>query len=414
MGADPHSLRFDRAQREFACSACSNCMRGRLRHVFMVSEIALALVLLTGAGLLLKSFGRLLHVHTGFQPEKLLAASINLPAAKYREPHQRTEFATRLLEKLEGSPDVRQTAVSAGLPFVGANDVGIRFERPPSPTVGGTTANYYAASPSCFKTIGIPLLRGRSFTERDTTGAPPVVVINETMAKVFFTNVDPIGQRLDISGPTYMREVIGVVGDVKQSGLKIKVVPQVYEPFLQKPSNSLHVVIRGSNPARLAETVRNELFAIDKDQPISRVRIMEESVAQSVTQDRLSAFVLALFAGLAMTLAASGIYGVFGYSYSQRTHEIGIRIALGARQEEVLKLVLGHCLRLVLFAVAIGVGASALLTRFMSTLLYEVKPGDPIVVAAVSVILIAAALASAFGPAWRCSRVDPVVALKFE
>jgi len=389
--------------------------RSRLRHVFMVSEIALALVLLTGAGLLLKSFNQLLKVHIGFQPEKLLAATINLPAAKYREPYMRAEFVNRLMEKLEGLPDIRQTAVSAGLPFRGASDVGIQFERAPGAGAAGTTANYYAVSSSYFKTMGIPLIRGRLFLERDDATAPPVVVINEAMAKEFFANENPLGKRLDIGGPTYMREIIGVVGDVKQSSLKTRVAPQVYEPFLQKPSSNFLVVMRGlGDPTHLTEILRRQVLAIDRDQPVSNVRTMEESIARSMTQDRLSVFVLTLFAGLAMVLAATGIYGVFAYSFSQRTHEIGIRVALGARQQEVLKLVLGQCLRVVLVAVAIGVAVSALLTRFMATLLYEVKPADPIVVAAVSGILVAVALTAAFGPAWRSSRVDPVVALKLE
>ena len=387
--------------------------RGRIRYVFMVSEIALALVLLTGAGLVLKSFNRLLRVRPGFEPKNLLAATVNLPPAKYPEPRQRAEFVSRLLTKLEGLPDVRQTAISAGLPFRGASDVGIHFDRPPDAKAAGTTANYSAVSSSYFKTMGIPLLRGRFFTERDAATAPPVVVINEAMAKTFFANEDPLGKRLDISGPTYMREIIGVVGDVKQSGLKTRVAPQVYEPFLQKPSNNFHVVMRGlGEPAHLTEILRNQVSAIDKDQPIVNVKTMEDIVAGSMIQDRLSVFVLALFGGLAMALAATGIYGVFAYSVSQRTQEIGIRIALGARQQELLKLVLGQCLRMTLLAVAIGIAASALLTRLMGTILFEVKPADPFVLAAVSAILTAVALTAAFRPAWRASRVDPVVALK--
>jgi putative ABC transport system permease protein len=321
----------------------------------------------------------------------------------------------QLLDGLQSLPDVRQAAVSAGLPFTGADDVGIHFDRPPDAAVTGTTANYYAVSPFYLKAMGIPLIRGRFFTERDDSAAPPVVVINETMARVCCANEDPIGRRLDISGPTYMREIVGVVGDVKQTGLKTRVAPQVYEPFLQKPSNKFQIVVRGlGDPAHLAETIRRQVLAIDKNQPISNIRTMEESVARSMTQDRLSVFVLALFAGLAVTLAATGVYGVIAYSFTQRTHEIGIRVALGARQGEILKLVLGQCLRVVLLAVAVGLAASAMLSRFIATLLYDVKPADPAVLAVVSAILTAVALIAAFGPAWRASRVDPVIALKLE
>ncbi len=389
--------------------------RGHLRNSFMVSEIALAFVLLTGAGLLLKSFSRLLQVHTGFRPEKIVAGTINLPRATYREPRLRIDFVNRLLEKFESFPDVHQAAVSAGLPFGGADDVGIHFDAPPQTGATGTTAQYYAVTSSYLETMGIPLIRGRFFTERDDASAPPVVVINETMAKVCFASEDPIGKRLEISGPSYMREIIGVVGDVKQTNLKMRSVPQVYEPFLQNPTNNFNVVVRGlADAARSAEILRSQVFAVDKEQPISRIRTMEESVARSMTQDRLWVFVLGLFGGVALTLAATGIYGVFAYSCSQRTHEVGIRLALGARQQEVLKLVLGQCLRLVLLGAAIGLAVSAMVTRLLATLLYEVKSTDPLVQAAVSAILIGVALLAAFGPAWRASRVNPVIALKCE
>ncbi len=242
-----------------------------------------------------------------------------------------------------------------------------------------------------------------------------MVVINETMAKEYFANEDPLGKRLDISGPTYMREIIGVVGDVKQSGLKSRISPQVYEPFVQKPSNTFNIVVRGlGDPTHLAEIVRRQVLAIDGEQPISNIRTLRESVARSMTQDRLSVVVLGLFACLALILAATGIYGVIAYSVSQRTHEIGIRVALGAGQGELLRLVLGQCLRLVLLGVTIGLAVSAVLTRFIATLLYEVKPADPVILCAVSAILVAVALAAAGGPAWHASRVEPVIALKCE
>lgn len=205
------------------------------------------------------------------------------------------------------------------------------------------------------------------------------------------------------------------MGDVKQAGLKASTPPQVYEPFFQKPSDSFNVVVRGlGNPMQLAEVVRRQLLAVDKDQPVSNVRTMEEIVTSSVAQDRFSACLLALFGLLALTLAAVGIYGVIAYSVTQRTHEIGIRIALGARPSEVLKLVLSQSLQVVLLGVAIGVAASLLLTRLMATLLYEVKVTDPAIFVAVSAVLLGVALAAAFVPARRASRVDPMVALRYE
>ena len=357
-------------------------MRKSARSALVVSEVALALVLLSGAGLLVKSFWRLLEVRPGFNPESVLAARINLPAVKYPEPHKQNEFVHQLLGRIPES---------------------------------GTAANYYAVTPRYLQAMGIPLMRGRFFAERDTLESQPVVIINEVMARRFFPNEDPIGKRLDISGPTYLREIVGVVGDVKQGGLRASKTPQVYEPFLQKPSNSFNVVLRAAgNPMHVAEAVRHEVLAIDKEQPVSNVRTMEELVARSVTQDRLSAFLLGLFAALALGLAAIGIYGVMAYLVTQRTHEIGIRIALGAHQRGILQLVLEQSLRMVLLGLGIGLAASLALTRVLGNLLYEVKPSDPLIFIAVFILLLDVALIAAFIPARRASRVDPMVALRYE
>jgi predicted permease len=391
-------------------------VRSRVRSALVVSEVALALVLLTGAGLLLKSFRRLLDVRPGFNPESVLSAAINLPTAKYREPFQQTQFVDQLLQRIASLPGVRQAAVSAGLPFSSVSDAGVRIDgRPIGTPESGAPANYYRVTPLYLQVMGIPLIRGRFFTERDVMNGPPVVIINEMMAKRFFPNEDPIGKRLDISGPTYLREIAGVVGDVKQAGLKAASTPQVYEPFFQKPSSSFNLVVRGvGEPMRLAEAVRRQVLAIDRDQPVSKVRTMEEIVARSMAQDRLSVFLLGLFAFLALVLAAVGIYGVMAYSVTQRTHEIGIRMALGAHRGGILKLVLGQSLQVALLGVGIGLAASLLLTRLMASLLYEVKTTDPVIFAAVSAILLGVALTAAFVPARRASRVDPMVALRYE
>ncbi len=391
-------------------------MRNSARSALVVSEVALALVLLSGAGLLVKSFWRLLEVRPGFNPESVLAARINLPAVKYPEPHKQNEFVHQLLGRIQGLPGVRETAVSTSIPFSDVTDVGIRIDRrAPGTPESGTAANYYAVTPRYLQAMGIPLMRGRFFTERDTLASQPVVIINEVMARRFFPKEDPIGKRLDISGPTYLREIVGVVGDVKQGGLRASKTPQVYEPFLQKPSNSFNVVLRAAgNPMHVAEAVRHEVLAIDKEQPVSNVRTMEELVARSVTQDRLSAFLLGLFAALALGLAAIGIYGVMAYLVTQRTHEIGIRIALGAHQRGILRLVLEQSLRMVLLGLGIGLAASLALTRVLGNLLYEVKPSDPLIFIAVFILLLDVALIAAFIPARRASRVDPMVALRYE
>ncbi len=391
-------------------------LRAYLRNALVVSEVAFALVLLTGAGLLLKSFWKLLEVRPGFSAESVLTAKIDLPSVKYKEPYQQAQFVRRLIEQLASLPNVPQAAISAGLPFSDISDAGIRIDgRPISEPDSGTTANYYRVTPLYFRAMGIPLIRGRLFTQDDNASTQPVVLINETMARRFFPEGDPIGKRLDIAGPTYLREIVGVVGDVKQAGLKAPIAPQVYEPFFQKPADSFSVIVRGAgDPRPLADAVRQQVLMLDKDQPISNVRTMEEAVAATETQDRFSTFLLGLFAFLALVLAAVGIYGVIAYSVAQRTHEIGIRITLGARQSGILALVLIQSLRVVLIGVGIGLAVSLGLTRLMVSLLYEVKANDPIIFVAVSIILLGVALAAAFVPARRASHVDPMVALRYE
>jgi putative ABC transport system permease protein len=388
----------------------------RMRGAFVVSEVALALVLLTGSGLLLKSFWRLLEVQPGFIPENVVTAEIDLPPLQYEKPYQQTQFTLRLIEQLRRLPDIRQAAVSAGLPFSDIDDAGIRFGgRPPGAPDSGTTANYYRVTPMYFRAMEIPLIRGRLFSDHDIANSQPVVLINQTMAKQFFAREDPLGKRLDIAGPTSMREIVGVVGDVKQTGLKAAVPPQVYEPFFQKPSNSFSVVVRGvGNPLSLAESVRRQVLVLDEEQPISNVRTMGDIVGASMSQDRLSTSVLGLFALLALILAAVGIYGVIAYSVAQRTNEIGIRMALGARRTGILKLILAESLQIVLIGLGIGLVASFGLMRLLSSLLYEVKANDPIIFVAVSVVLLVAAIAAAYVPARRASRIDPIVALRYD
>jgi predicted permease len=261
----------------------------------------------------------------------------------------------------------------------------------------------------------IPLIRGRLFTDQDTAASRPVVLINETLARRYFPDEDAIGKRLDISGLTNLREIIGIVGDVKQEGLRTPTPPQVYEPFLQKPSKSFFMVVRGvGDPMRLAEAVRQQVLAADKYQPISDIRTLEDRLARSVTRDWFAAFLLGLFAILALALAAVGIYGVMAYSVTQRTQEIGIRIALGAHPRSILRLVLGQSLRTVLLGLGIGLAGSVALTRVLGSLLYEVTPRDPVTIVSVSTLLFAVALVAALVPARRAANVDPMVALHYE
>lgn len=384
----------------------------RIRNTLVIAEVALAVVLLVSAGLLLRSLWRLLDVPLGFNPQHVLAVSISLPRGVYREPLQQVQFAEGLLDRLENVPGIEAVGISTAIPLTSVEDAGITFGGPPRM---GTTANYFRVTPAYLRVMQIPLIRGRLITEQDTAASPPVVLINETMARRFFPDEDPIGKRLDIAGPTYLREIVGIVGDIKQESLRTATPPQVYEPFAQKPGPTIQVLLRArSNPMHFSEAVRQEVRAIDKAQPISEARPMEEIVAGSLTRDRFSVFVLGAFACLALILAAVGLYGVVGYVVTQRTNEIGIRIALGAEPRGIQRLVVVQSLRMVLIGLGLGLVGAVLVTGILRSLLYEVNPRDPMTFAVVTLLLVVVALAAAFIPARRAARVDPVLALRAE
>jgi predicted permease len=388
--------------------------RTRLRSALVASEVALAVVLLAGAGFLLKSLSKLLEVRSGINAEHVLTATINLPAVSYREPHDQTRFVESLLDRLQHVPDARAVAISTGLPFEGVEDSGISFDGRQG-ALGGTTANHYRVTPGYFRVMEIPLVRGRLFTDRDTAASPPVVLINETMARRFFPNDDPIGKRLDISGPTYMREIVGIVGDVRQEGLRRPAAPQVYEAFAQKPSAAFTVAMRSAaDPLPLVEDLRQQVFAIDRSQPLSNVRTMEQVVGETMTRDRMSAGLLGLFAAVALVLAAIGIYGVIACLVVQRTQEIGVRLALGANRANILRLILGQTMRLVMLGLAGGLIASLAASRLLQSLLYEVSPHDPLTLLSISVLIVTIALAAGLVPAWRAVRIQPMAALRAE
>jgi putative ABC transport system permease protein len=390
-----------------------SAMRRGTRAALVVAEVALALVLLIGAGLLTKSFQRLSVVDPGFRPDHVLTAQISLPTLKYPDPPQQTQFVDALLRRARSLPGATDVAISTSLPFSKVTDVGIRFDRPPDAAVTGTIANYYAVTPDYFRVLGVRLLKGRLLTAHDIAGGPPVVVINETMAKRFFADQDPIGTRLDISGPTYMREIVGIVADVKQDGLNAEAQPQVYEPYGQKPNRGLYVLLRtAGDPATLAESLRRDVTAIDPDQPISQAMTMEQLVGRTLAPHTLSAMLFGAFAMLGLALAAVGVYGVMAYSVAQRTREIGVRMALGQPAGSILRMVLGQSLALVSIGIGLGLLAAFLLSRYLKSLLFEVDTTDPMIFALFSAVLLATALVAAAIPARRAARVDPLVALQ--
>ena len=390
--------------------------RTRIRNALVAGEVALAVVLLVGAGLFVRSLSRLLEVPLGFTPERVLAVTINLPPAIYREPVQQMQFADRLLDRLRARPGVEAVGIATAFPLAGVTDVGIRFDgRSPESPLFSTNANYFRVTPGYLSAMRIPLIRGRLFTESDTAASLPVVLINETMARRSFPDEDPIGKRVDITGNTFMREIVGIVGDVKQESLKTPTPPQVYEPFSQQPRPSFHVLLRAAGePTPLAEAVREEVRALDSLQPISLARSMEEVVGRSLTRDRFSVFVLGVFACLALFLAAVGLYGVVAYSVTQRTNEIGIRIALGAEPRGVQRVIVVQSLTIAVIGVAVGIVTAAALSGILRSLLYEVQPRDPWTLAGVAALLIAVAATAAFVPARRAARIDPVHALRSE
>ncbi len=392
--------------------------RRLIRGSLVVLEVALALVLLVGAGLLIKSFLRLRSVDPGFNPAGALTAQIPLSQRKYPEDSQRVAFYTQLIEKVAALPGVQAAGAAMVTPLSGNDFVlGFRIEgRPPYPAGSEPDTNYYSVTPGYFKAMGIPLLRGRLFTERDTKDAPRVIIINETMAKRFFPGEDPIGKRLHVTmGPVLYREIVGIVGDVKHYSLDQEAKAQTYEPYAQQPFSGMTLVARTSgDPAGLSSAIRGEVLKIDKELPISNVKTLEQYLSTSIAQQRFSVLLLGIFAAVAMALACVGIYGVLSYSVTQRRREIGVRMALGAARRDVLRLVVGHAMLLTLIGVAIGLGAAFALTRVMSTLLFGVSATDPMTFGLIALLLIAVALLAALVPARRATKVDPMVALRCE
>jgi putative ABC transport system permease protein len=396
--------------------------RRRGRSILVVSEIALSLVLLIGAGLLLRSFFLLERVEPGFlaPAQNVLTLEVSPSARKYPDERTGIAFYERLIERVRALPGVESAAVSDSLPPDRQGD-GDTFQiegqaaSAPNPAV-----THPVVSTGYFRALGIPLLRGRSFTAEDTPSSRPVTVISETMARRYFPGQDPIGKRIKESGPdipTPYMEIVGVVGDTKYLGLDAPPEPIYYHPYTQNFSSRLYLVVRSSlagGAAALAPLVRGEVRAVDADVVVSEVRTLEQAVGESVAQPRFRTALLVLFAGIALALAAIGIYGVIAYSVAQRTHEIGVRMALGARRGDVLRHVLGQGAALALAGIALGLPGALALTRTLSSLLFTIQASDPVTFLSLSLVLAAVTLWASFLPAWRAARTDPQVALRYE
>ncbi|MEJ7813445.1 MAG: ABC transporter permease [Gemmatimonadaceae bacterium] len=394
-----------------------------VRRVLVVSEVALALTLLIGAGLLLKSFARLQRVETGFDPGGLLTFNVQLPAAKYPSDTAQIAFFDQVLPRLAGVAGVQSVGASSTMPFSGGWSTGTFTVEglqlaPNQPNPWG---DIRTVSPDFFETLRVPLKQGRLFAEGDHTGAPRVVVVDEEMVKRYWPNATPIGKRItrnnNPDGSPRWLEVVGVVGHTKQEGLDAESRVQLYFPYAQRGTPFLTVAVRttpGADPLRALPAVREVVRSVDRDIPLSQVRTMSAMVEASVGERRLSMILLGVFATIALVLASIGIYGVMSYSVTQRSRELGVRMALGAERRSVLGLVMRQGMTLALSGVVLGVLGALALTRLIRNQLYSVGATDPATFVAVALLLAGIALVATFIPALRATRVDPVVALRQE
>jgi putative ABC transport system permease protein len=393
--------------------------RHRLRALLVVGEVALSLVLLAGAGLLTRSMFRLLEVKPGFRPDNLITMWVSFSSSKYSSGRSSADFLRELLPRLEALPGVQGVAVSNDLPLEGqdttSNPVAEGRQAPPGEEL---LMGMHAVNPGYFRAMGIPLLRGRELDARDITGATPVMVINETAAKRLFGDADPIGKHIGglFGGENDPQpEVVGVVGDVRHNGLSQPASLDAYAPVAQQPWSHFSITLRApGDPAPLVAAVRKEVLAVDPDMPVYGVRTMNEVMGETVAQRRVTLVFTAVFAAMALLLAAIGIYGVMSYGVTQRWHEIGVRVALGAQRADILRLVLTEGMLLAAIGVLLGVVGSLGLTRFLAGLLFGVEPGDSLTFASVVMLLALVALAACYVPARRATRVDPIVALRYE
>ena len=393
-------------------------VRNRVRGGLIVSEVALALMLLVGAGLLLNSFLRLSKVSPGFDPQQVLTMQLSLPEKKHTEPARRTAFFAQIVERIEALPGVRAAGLAVSLPLAagGPPDAFFTISGKVNSPQPGYAADFDFCTPHYFRAMGIPLIRGRLFDERDATAVAPVAIFNETLAREYFPNEEPLGRHFIQESNTW--EIVGIVGDVRLRGLAEKVRPLVYRPqsFGSAYWNlRANLVVRTSAaPRGMAESIRQAILGVNPDQPVTNVRTMEEVTAASAVQRRFILMLLGVFAGLALLLAAIGLYGVIACAVSQRTRELGIRMALGATRQDVLNLMLGEGTKLAAIGILLGVTGALGLTRVLVNLLYEIKPTDPLTFVGVALVLFLVALLASWLPARRAAKVDPMEALRYE
>jgi putative ABC transport system permease protein len=387
--------------------------RQSLRKGLVVVEITLAFVLLTGAGLLIRTLWKLYSVNPGFEPHGVLVAEVVLPTTRYPDEKSRTAYFKQLIERIRALPGVESAGGTSNLPLSGTNMVFLASVE--GSDSKGFPASFRSISADYLRTMRIPLMRGRWFDERDSASSQPVVVVNDTMARQISPDGNAIGKRIKHGFKERIAEVVGVIGDVKYAGLDMPTKPEMYAPFWQQPWPFMRIVARTSGePGTLAAAIRREAQVMDKDQPIDKISTMSSVVNASVQTRRFYMQVLAAFAVVAFVLASAGIYGVVAYSVAQRRREIGIRIALGATRGDVMRLVLRESVFITVLGVGLGLAGAFAATRVLTTLLFEVKPTDPLTLALLSLLLGAVAIVAAYIPARRAAKADPLVALRYE
>jgi putative ABC transport system permease protein len=388
---------------------------GALRAGFVVAQVGLSMALLTGAGLLLRSFINLRTADLGFDPRGVVTMRVSLPPAKYGKPEQTIAFYNETLRRMGALPGVEAAAISSALPLNASRYTPATIEGQPNVALGQRPiVNVQTISPDYAKTMRVRLLSGRVFTDRDDASAPPVAIVNQALARTYWANENPIGKRIWLGRRTTPVAVVGVFGNTKNRELAGETHPEVLLPFPQLPWASLNVSLRAASadPGTLIAAARNAILAVDGDQPVTEARTLEELVDGARAQPRFLLYLLAAFSATALAIAAVGLYGLMAYAVSQRTREMGVRMALGASRGDIVRLLTGWGLRLIAAGIALGTGASLALTHLIGSLLYGTRPTDPLAFAGGALVLAVAGLAACYVPARRAVRIDPMAALR--